>query len=87
LRYEYSKAGSQPLQPSAEQCSLTSPHAAAAAAGFGAMFRKFTPSENVSGVTQLKSSVQRGIRGKIAEQFPQLEVGTYIGAALCEELS
>lgn len=37
------------------------------------MFRKFTPGENVSGAQQLKSSVQRGIRAKIAEQFPQLE--------------
>jgi PUA domain protein len=37
------------------------------------MFRKFTPSENVSGVNQLKSSVQRGIRAKIGEQYPQLE--------------
>lgn len=37
------------------------------------MFRKFTPGENVSGLNQIKSSVQRGIRAKIAEQFPQLE--------------
>lgn len=37
------------------------------------MFRKFAPGENVSGLNQIKSSVQRGIRAKIAEQFPQLE--------------
>ena len=38
------------------------------------MFRKFAPGENVDPkLQQLKSSVQRGIRGKIAEQYPQLE--------------
>ena len=38
------------------------------------MFRKFAPGENVDPkLQQLKSSVQRGIRGEIAEQYPQLE--------------
>ena len=38
------------------------------------MFRKFAPGENVDPkLQQLKSSVQRGIRTKIAEQYPQLE--------------
>jgi|TARA_B100001142_G_scaffold300020_2_gene324425 predicted RNA-binding protein (TIGR00451 family) len=37
------------------------------------MFRKFTPGDNVSALQQIKSSVQRGIRTSIAEQFPQLE--------------
>ncbi|OQR74375.1 malignant T-cell-amplified sequence 1-like [Tropilaelaps mercedesae] len=36
------------------------------------MFKKFTDKENVSGVVQLKSSVQKGIRTKICEQFPLL---------------
>lgn len=34
------------------------------------MFKKFTEKENISGVSQLKSSVQKGIRTKICEQFP-----------------
>lgn len=37
------------------------------------MFRKFAPGENVSGLSQVKSSVQRGIKSTIAAQFPQLE--------------
>jgi len=36
------------------------------------MFKKFTDKENISGVTQLKSSVQKGIRTKICEQFPYI---------------
>ncbi|CAO3678777.1 unnamed protein product [Umbelopsis ramanniana] len=37
------------------------------------MFKKFSFTENIAGQTQLKSSVQRGIRGKIIEQYPSLE--------------
>lgn len=37
------------------------------------MFKKFDEKEHVSGVTQLKSSVQKGIRAKLLEQFPHLE--------------
>ena len=37
------------------------------------MFRKFAPGENVSGLSQVKSSVQRGIKSTIAAQFPQLD--------------
>ncbi|KAH8548025.1 PUA-like domain-containing protein [Umbelopsis sp. PMI_123] len=37
------------------------------------MFKKFSFSENIAGQTQLKSSVQRGIRAKIIEQYPSLE--------------
>src|SRR5437868_3903924 len=36
------------------------------------MFKKFEDS-NVSGVTQIKSSVQKGIKAKIVEQFPAIE--------------
>ncbi|XP_031571611.1 malignant T-cell-amplified sequence 1-like [Actinia tenebrosa] len=36
------------------------------------MFKKFQHKENVSGVTQVKSSVQRGIKNKIVEQFPPI---------------
>ncbi|XP_048589355.1 malignant T-cell-amplified sequence 1 isoform X2 [Nematostella vectensis] len=36
------------------------------------MFKKFQHKEDVSGVTQLKSSVQRGIRAKILEQYPAI---------------
>lgn len=36
------------------------------------MFKKFT-AEDVSGQTQVKSSVQRGIKAKILEQFPTME--------------
>ena len=34
---------------------------------------RFSFTENIAGQTQLKSSVQRGIRGKIIEQYPSLE--------------
>lgn len=37
------------------------------------MFKKFDEKDHVSGVTQLKSSVQKAIRSKILEQFPHLE--------------
>eukprot|EP01134_Creolimax_fragrantissima_P004420 CFRG4420T1 len=37
------------------------------------MFKKFTPKESVSGQTQTKSSVARGIRNKILEEYPSLE--------------
>ncbi|KAK6626329.1 Malignant T-cell-amplified sequence 1 [Polyplax serrata] len=44
------------------------------------MFKKFDEKENVSGVQQLKSSVQKGIKAKLLEQFPELE--SYIDAVL-----
>ncbi|KAJ3268698.1 Malignant T-cell-amplified sequence 1, partial [Blyttiomyces sp. JEL0837] len=34
---------------------------------------RFTARESISGQSQVKSSVQRGIRSKIAEQYPALE--------------
>ncbi|XP_042910342.1 malignant T-cell-amplified sequence 1 [Parasteatoda tepidariorum] len=37
------------------------------------MFKKFDEKEHVSGVTQLKSSVQKAIRTKLLEQFPHLD--------------
>uniref|UniRef100_A0A1S4GID1 Uncharacterized protein n=1 Tax=Anopheles gambiae TaxID=7165 RepID=A0A1S4GID1_ANOGA len=37
------------------------------------MFKKFDEKESVSGVQQLKSSVQKGIRAKLIEQFPTIE--------------
>jgi len=37
------------------------------------MFRKFDEKENISGFQQLKTSVQKGIRNKIVEQFPYIE--------------
>lgn len=37
------------------------------------MFRKFDFDEDVSGQTQVKSSVQRAIKSKIVEQSPVLE--------------
>eukprot|EP00898_Chlorokybus_atmophyticus_P008293 jgi/Chlat1/8465/Chrsp80S07862 len=37
------------------------------------MFKKFTPEENITGHSQVKSSVQRKIRSALAEQFPTLE--------------
>ena len=37
------------------------------------MFKKFEEKESISGVTQLKSSVQKGIRNKILETYPSLE--------------
>lgn len=44
------------------------------------MFKKFNDKENVSGVQQLKSSVQKGIRTKLLDQFPHLN--DYIEAIL-----
>ncbi|CEG65261.1 Putative PUA domain-containing protein [Rhizopus microsporus] len=37
------------------------------------MFKKFNFSENIAGQSQLKSSVQRNIRSKLAEDYPALE--------------
>lgn len=37
------------------------------------MFKKFEEKESISGVTQLKSSVQKGIRNKILETYPDME--------------
>mmetsp|Transcript_38723 Transcript_38723/g.65195 ORF Transcript_38723/g.65195 Transcript_38723/m.65195 type:complete len:185 (+) Transcript_38723:244-798(+) len=37
------------------------------------MFKKFTREESISGLNQAKSSVARGVKGKIADQFPYLE--------------
>ncbi|XP_018898485.1 malignant T-cell-amplified sequence 1 homolog [Bemisia tabaci] len=37
------------------------------------MFKKFDEKDSISGVQQLKSSVQKGIRSKILEQYPLLE--------------
>ncbi|CAN8012971.1 malignant T-cell-amplified sequence 1 [Ixodes scapularis] len=37
------------------------------------MFKKFDEKEHVSGITQLKSSVQKAIKNKIVEQFPTVE--------------
>ncbi|XP_055390165.1 malignant T-cell-amplified sequence 1 homolog [Condylostylus longicornis] len=37
------------------------------------MFKKFDEKESVSGVQQLKSSVQKGIRTKLLESYPHLE--------------
>ncbi|CED82888.1 Predicted RNA-binding protein with PUA domain [Phaffia rhodozyma] len=39
------------------------------------MFEKFTPKEDISGQTSIKSSVQRSIRSKILEQLPLLAEG------------
>jgi len=36
------------------------------------MFKKFDEKESISGVTQLKSSVQKGIRNKILETYPDI---------------
>lgn len=41
---------------------------------------RFDEKESVSGVQQLKSSVQKGIRAKLLEQFPFLE--SYVDAIL-----
>jgi PUA domain protein len=35
------------------------------------MFKKFDDKESVSGVTQLKSSVQKGIRNKVLDLYPR----------------
>jgi hypothetical protein len=37
------------------------------------LLSRFSFSENIAGQTQLKSSVQRGIRSKIIDQYPALE--------------
>jgi len=37
------------------------------------MFKKFDEKESVSSVQQLKSSVQKGIRNKLVEQFPHIQ--------------
>jgi len=37
-----------------------------------AMFKKFLETENVSGTTQIKASVARGIRNAVLEQMPRL---------------
>lgn len=37
------------------------------------MFKKFDEKESVSGTTQLKSSVQKSIRVKLIEAYPQIE--------------
>lgn len=44
------------------------------------MFKKFEEKESVSGVQQLKSSVQKGIRTKLLEQYPYLE--SYVDSIL-----
>ena len=37
------------------------------------VFIRFDEKENISGFQQLKTSVQKGIRNKITEQFPYIE--------------
>lgn len=37
------------------------------------MFKKFDEKESISGVQQLKSSVQKGIRAKLLETYPYIE--------------
>jgi len=37
------------------------------------MFKKFNSGEHVTGVNNVKSSVQKGIRSKLLEQFPNME--------------
>jgi malignant T-cell-amplified sequence len=37
------------------------------------MFKKFDEKESVSGQTQLKSSVQKAIRVKLVEAYPEIE--------------
>ena len=37
------------------------------------MFKKFDEKESISGITQLKSSVQKGIRNKLLDSMPGLE--------------
>ncbi|GLV35579.1 Malignant T cell amplified sequence 1 [Carabus blaptoides fortunei] len=44
------------------------------------MFKKFDEKESVSGMQQLKSSVQKGIRSKLLELYPHLE--THVDAIL-----
>ncbi|XP_047003369.1 malignant T-cell-amplified sequence 1 homolog [Schistocerca americana] len=44
------------------------------------MFKKFDEKESVTGVQQLKSSVQKGIRTKLVDQYPYLE--NYVDSVL-----
>ncbi|KAK6047671.1 hypothetical protein COOONC_14824 [Cooperia oncophora] len=37
------------------------------------MFKKFDEKEDITGATQLKSSIQKGIRNKIIESYPHIE--------------
>jgi PUA domain protein len=37
------------------------------------MFKKFDEKESVSGTVQLKSSVQKSIRSKLIEAYPEIE--------------
>jgi PUA domain protein len=37
------------------------------------VFYRFDEKENISGFQQLKTSVQKGIRSKILEQYPYIE--------------
>lgn len=37
------------------------------------MFKKFSSEENISSISQVKNSVQRGIQSSIVEQYPLLE--------------
>ncbi len=40
---------------------------------FMPLFFRFVSKDDITGVTQLKASVQRGIRAKIVDQYPPLE--------------
>lgn len=42
------------------------------------MFKKFTQAEQVSGSTQVKSSVARAIKSKAIEMMPPLEVSAAV---------
>ncbi|KOC62953.1 Malignant T-cell-amplified sequence 1 [Habropoda laboriosa] len=44
------------------------------------MFKKFDEKDSVSGIQQLKSSVQKGIRSKLLELYPHLE--SYVDAII-----
>lgn len=46
------------------------------------MFRKFSPSESITGQNLVKSSVARGIRGKISDQYPWLDENEVLDALL-----
>ena len=46
------------------------------------MFKKFDEKESISGQTQLKSSVQKAIRAKISDAYPQLAEGGYFDEIL-----
>ena len=37
------------------------------------MFKRFTPEESISSISQVKNSIQRQIHAKIIEQYPKLE--------------